>query len=69
MESKYKKMSDEELKELAKQRSKTTKCYTTVALRAQKELWERVHWLQPDDNTCTDLYQNRREISEQQYNG
>lgn len=61
-------MSDEELKELAKERNKQTGCFKKTALAAQRELWNRTHWNTYDDIVVeVDGYD--RSIEEIQYNG
>lgn len=67
MIDKYKTMTDDELKELAKQKNKRTGCAKMSALEAQRELWNRHHWdireTRPDDAVSD------RSIADIDYNG
>lgn len=68
MANRYEKMSDDELRELAKQRAKDTGCFKNTALAAQRELWKRTHWDTCDDiEVATAGYD--RSIEDIQYNG
>lgn len=60
----YSSMTDEELKELAKQRNKKTGCFKRTAMIAQHELWKRNHWDIEQDRVDED-----RDILDVQYNG
>jgi len=65
--NRYEAMSNEELKELAKQRVKKTGCFSKVALAAQKELWKRSHW---DVFDPTEFGEgSERDLNDLQYNG
>lgn len=66
--NRYSSMTDEELKELAKERNKRTGCFKKTALSAQKELWNRNHWGADEDRLHDDGYTDRS-IEELQYNG
>jgi len=68
MASRYTTMSEDELKELAKQRVKRTGCFSKVALAAQRELWNRTHWNTYDD-IVVEVDGHDRSIEEIQYNG
>lgn len=65
--SRYSSMTDEELKELAKQRNKKTGCFKKTALSAQRELWNRKHWETEQDRICDEVID--RDIVDVQYNG
>lgn len=65
--SRYETMSDDELRELSKQKVKKTGCFSRVALAAQKELWNRKHW-NTIDVTELDQFADR-DINDIQYNG
>lgn len=65
--SRYSSMTDEELKELAKERNKKTGCFKKTAISAQQELWKRNHWVS-EDRTQDDGYSDRG-IEDIQYNG
>ena len=60
-------MSDEELLELAKQKTKKTGCFKKTALKAQDELWRRHHWT--DNNRTYDDGFTERPIEDIDYNG
>lgn len=66
--NRYKAMSDEELRELSKQKVKSTGCFKRTALAAQKELWERHHWNTDNSATIDDGFIDR-DIDDIQYNG
>lgn len=68
MTSKWEKMSDEELKEQAKQRNKRTGCFKNTAISAQVELWKRYHWGVQDSYLLDDETIDRT-IEDIQYNG
>lgn len=61
-------MTDEELKELAKERNKKTGCFKKTALSAQYELWNRNHWDMEQDRFEDDGVLDR-DIVDVQYNG
>ena len=63
----YEKMSDEELKELAKERVKRTGAFKKTAIKAQQELWRRSHWAD-DDGSYDDGF-IERSAEEIDYNG
>lgn len=65
--SRYETMSDDELRELAKQKVKKTGCFSKVALAAQRELWNRKHWNTIDATELDDFAD--RDICDLQYNG
>ena len=65
--SRYETMSDDELRELSKQKVKKTGCFSKVALAAQRELWNRKHW-NTIDVTELDAFADR-DICDLQYNG
>ena len=67
MANRYKTMSDDELRELAKQRVKKTGCFSKVALAAQRELWSRYHWNTIDITELDDFAD--RSLEDIQYNG
>lgn len=48
MADRYERMSDEELRVMAMQRTKKTGCFKKSALDAQLELWRRHHWVDDD---------------------
>ena len=68
MASRYATMSDDELKELAKQKVKRTGCFSKVALAAQRELWNRKHWNTYDD-IVVEIRGYDQTIEDIQYNG
>lgn len=65
--SRYETMSDDELRELSKQKVKKTGCFSKVALAAQRELWNRKHWNTIDVTEIDDFAD--RDICDLQYNG
>ena len=65
--NRYETMSDDELRELSKQKVKKTGCFSRVALAAQRELWNRKHW-NTVDVTEFDQYADR-DLNDIQYNG
>lgn len=65
--NRYEIMSDDELRELSKQKVKKTGCFSRVALAAQRELWNRKHW-NTVDVTELDQYADR-DLNDIQYNG
>ena len=65
--NRYEAMSDEELRELSKQKNKKNGCFSRVALAAQRELWDRKHW-NTIDITEIDQYVDR-DLNDLQYNG
>lgn len=68
MASRYTTMSDDELRELSKQKVKKTGCFSRVALAAQRELWNRKHWNTYDD-VVVEINGLDRSIEDIQYNG
>ena len=66
MDKRYDKMSDNELRDLAKQKVKKTGLYKEFAIEAQHELWKRRHW-ETDDKVLNDVID--RDIVDVQYNG
>ena len=62
----YELMSDEELRELTKQKVKSTGIYKETAIEAQHELWKRKHW-KTNDRIMNDV--TDRDIVDIQYNG
>lgn len=67
-QNRYSSMTDEELKELAKERNKRTGCFKKTALSAQRELWNRNHWGVSDELLVDDENIDRT-IEDIQYNG
>lgn len=67
MGNRYQTMSDDELRELAKQRVKKTGCFKRTAIAAQRELWSRKHWV--DEDAIIDDGVSDRGIEDIQYNG
>lgn len=65
--SRYKSMSDDELRALSKEKNKKTGSFKQTALAAQKELWERTHWDVTDPFVADDY--TDRSIEDVQYNG
>lgn len=65
--SRYKSMSDDELRALSVERNKKTGCYKKTALAAQRELWARTHW-ETYDPTDIESFEDR-DICDLQYNG
>lgn len=63
----YTKMTDKELKEVAKGKNKQTGCFKKTAIAAQRELWSRNHWID-EERLIDDGYQERS-IEDVQYNG
>lgn len=68
MVNRYEKMSDEELRELAKGRNKRTGCFKNTAISAQRELWKRHHWGASECGSVDNGYIDRP-IEDVQYNG
>lgn len=65
--SRYEKMSDEELQELAKEKVKNTGSFKRSAIRAQQELYDRHHWA-GKENTYDDGI-TERGLEDIDYNG
>ena len=66
--SRYELMSEDELKELAKERNKRTGCFKKTALSAQTELYRRTHWEVADPFVADEEVVDRA-IEDIQYNG
>lgn len=63
----FTKLSDDELKELSKAKSKRTGCFKTSAIKAQRELWERYHWNVKRVRISDDVVD--MDVLDKQYNG
>ena len=63
----YKTMSDDELREVAKQRNKKTGSFKSTAIHAQYELYRRHQWVH--ENIKTDDGYLERSIEDRDYNG
>lgn len=70
MSNRYTSMEESKLKELSKQKNKSTGCFTKEALAAQRELWTRNHWntMDPGKLKHIDEYADR-DLNDLQYNG
>ena len=67
--TRYEQMTDDELRELAKQKVKKTGSFKQTALAAQRELYRRYHWETTDDvYSVLDDYVDRS-VEDIQYNG
>ena len=71
MEEKYGLMSDQQLKEEARKKTKKG-AYKKTAICAQKELWERNYWVMENDleyEMAIRDCETDRTIEDMQYNG
>ena len=64
---KYGSMSDDELRELAKEKFRASGRFTKSAIRAQEELYNRHHWCVSDSHYIAD--DDGRDLVDVQYNG
>lgn len=65
--NRYSSLSDDELREIALQKNKSTGVFKRSAIAAQRELWDRYHWSVSDICVADDVCD--RDLSDVQYNG